>query len=57
MVVTKPVTIDVSNVFDKDAELLKISPNPAQTDIWVQIPRSMQAATPTIRIFDVNGKH
>ena len=56
MVSAKPMTIDVSNVLDKDAELLKISPNPAQTDIWVQIPHSMQAATPTIRIFDVNGK-
>jgi Secretion system C-terminal sorting domain len=56
MVVAKPLTLDVSTVFDKESESLKISPNPAQNDIWVQIPRSMQAETPTIRIFDVNGK-
>jgi hypothetical protein len=56
MVVAKPLTLDVSTVFDKESESLKINPNPAQNDIWVQIPRSMQAETPTIRIFDVNGK-
>lgn len=56
MVATKTVTTDVANVSDKDAESLKINPNPAQNDIWVQIPRSMQAATPTIRIFDISGK-
>lgn len=56
MVVTKPAIVEASNVFDKDAELLKISPNPAQNDIWVQIPRSMQTESPTIRIFDVSGK-
>jgi Secretion system C-terminal sorting domain len=56
MVVAKPVVLAASNVFDKESELLKVNPNPAQNDIWVQIPRSMQAETPTIRIFDVNGK-
>ena len=56
MIVAKPTTIDVSNVFDKDADHDSRLLGGCKSDIWVQIPRSMQAATPTIRIFDVNGK-
>ncbi len=42
--------------FNKNSEQFAISPNPAQNDIWVQVPLSMQMQAPTIRIFDVNGR-
>ena len=53
---TNAERLKTSPEFSTNSEQLAITPNPAQNDIWVQVPLSMQRQSPTIRIFDVNGR-